>query len=178
MANSPNASELNIDAFKSNFETGARAYLFYFEPNFPTFPGAVTFPNARFLVKTANLPSSTIEENITNWQGFDYKTAGKRTYNNLSVTFNVDVNAYIRKQFLAWQDWILNPKTNKHAMPSEYFKEQSLYLLNPKTFITSLVYNLQFAWPSNVGDLQLDMSQTSDFATMDVEFSYTYFTYA
>ncbi|MFA5025026.1 MAG: hypothetical protein WC503_00765 [Candidatus Shapirobacteria bacterium] len=175
MANTPNANELNIDAFKSNFETGARAYLFYFEPNFPAEISLV--PNARFLVKTANLPSSTIDENITQWQGFDYKTAGKRTYNNLTCTFNVDVNAYIRKAFLAWQDFILNPKTNKHAMPSEYFREQSLYLLNPKTFTTSLVYNLQFAWPSEVGDLQLDMSQTTDFATFDVTFSYTYFTY-
>lgn len=176
MANTPNASELNIESFKSHFETGARAYLFYFEPQFPA--TVSTMSNIRFLVKTANLPSSTIDENITQWQGFDYKTAGKRTYNNLTCTFNVDVNANIRKIFLGWQDLILNPITNRHAMPSEYFKEQSLYLLNPKDFSISLVYKLQFAWPSEVGDLQLDMSQTTDFATFDCTFSYTYFTYA
>lgn len=176
MANQPNASELNIDAFKTQFETGARSYLFYFEPNFPA--GVPTLNNARFLVKTANMPSSTIDENVTQWQGFDYKTAGKRTYNNLTCTFNVDIYANIRKSFLMWQDLILNPINNRHAMPSQYFKEQSLYLLNPKDFTTALVYTLNFAWPSNVGDLQLDMSQTTDFATFDVEFTYTYFTYA
>jgi len=171
--NVPTASELNIDAFKTNFETGARSYLFYYQPNFPL----TKMDSSRFLIKTATLPSSTIDENIVAWQGFDAKFAGKRTYNNLSVTFNVDVNAQIRRIFLQWQDLILNPKTNRHAMPNEYFRDQELYLLNPKDFTTSIKYRLKYAWPSTIGDLQLDHSQTSEFASFDVEFAYTYFEY-
>jgi len=183
------AGKYNIDSFKQNFETGARAYLFEYSPTFPTGTGGFTTgltsilgggvssigdTNAMYLVKTAVLPSSSFEEILTPWQGFDYKSPGKRNYNNFTVTFNVDRYANIRKAFLAWQDLMLDPKTNSHALPSAVFKDQTIHLLGlDLTYI--LTYTLKHAWPMEVGDLQLDYSQTGDFATFDVTFSYTYF---
>jgi hypothetical protein len=172
------ANEFSIDTYKQQFETGARSYMFYFEPQFPRDLGVtLDKPNARFLVKTATLPSSSVEEMITPWQGFDYKTGGKRMYNDLMCTFNVDLNANVRKAFLKWQDMILDPQTNKHAYPSQYFTVQNLVLLGLQ-FEPILTYKLHFAWPGEVGDLQLDYAQTTEIASFDVTFKYTYFTWS
>jgi hypothetical protein len=119
---------------------------------------------------------SSFEEILTGWQGFDYKTAGKRIYNPFVVTFNTDLEAKIRKAFLAWQNLILNPETNHHALPEAYMKEQSINLLG-LDFETILRYKLQFAWPMEVGDLALDYMNTTDFAQFDVTFNYTYLLY-
>ena len=172
-----NPNELSIDTYKQQFQTGARSYLFYFQPVFPSGISVPQNPEARFLVKTTSLPMSSVEEMITPWQGFDYKTGGKRMYNDLTVTFNVDLNANIRKAFLAWQDMILDPQTNHHAYPEQYFTEQDLVLLGLE-FTPILSYKLHFAWPGEVGDLALDYSQTAEIASFDVTFKYTYFTWS
>jgi hypothetical protein len=176
-----NAAEMNIDTFKTKFKTGARPYLFYFEPHFPTTlggnVGTQMDPNPRFLVRSSALPTSAIEEIRTPWQGFDYIQGGKRTYGDLTVSFHVDLKATIRKFFLAWHDKILDPKTNIHAFPDEYMKDQTITLLG-LDFQPILSYHLWYAFPSDVGQVALDYGSAGDMANFDVTFKYTYFTWS
>lgn len=173
-------SEFSIDTFRTNFQTGARSYMFVYEPQWPTvipatYPMSVT--NAKYLVRSSSLPSSSFDELLVSWQGFDFKQAGKRMYNDFTVSFNVDLKAGIRKNFLAWQDLILDPKTNAHAMPDQYFRDQTITLLGLDFDVNGiLTYDFKYAWPKDVGDLTLDYTN-SEMAMFDVTFAFTYFTW-
>jgi hypothetical protein len=160
----------NLDDFKSNFETGARAYLFYVRPVFPNALGFTA--QATYLVKSATLPASTLEEIPVNWQGADYKIAGKRTFAPWAITFIVDKQALIQKYFLDWMNNILDPTTNIHGMPGQYFQTQEVWLLG-NSGQPILKYQLKYAWPQEVGAVSLDYA-TNDLATFDVNFSYQY----
>ena len=166
----------NIENFKANFDGGARQYLFYF---LPTFPGGVSAPDmekASYLVRATSLPETTLEEIVVNWQGYDFKMAGKYTYADFTVTFNVDVNAEIRKGYENWMELIHHPETNVHSYVSEYMITQNLQLLgydgNP-----IMTYQLHNAWPKTVGAVTLEYA-TNDVAQFDVTFSYQWHTTA
>jgi hypothetical protein len=160
----------NLDDFKSHFETGARSYLFYVKP---VIPRALNYTSeATYLVKSTSLPASTIEEIITQWQGADYKIAGKRTFAPWAVTFIVDRKADIQKYFLNWMNLILDPTTNIHGMPSEYFQTQEVWLLG-NSGQPIIKYQLKYAWPQEVGAVTLDYTN-NDLAQFDVNFSYQY----
>lgn len=164
----------NIENFKANFEGGARQYLFYF---LPTFPGEVEAPDleqASYLVRATSLPETTLEEITVNWQGYDFKMAGKYTFADFTVTFNVDIEADIRKAYEGWMELIHHPETNVHSQVSAYMISQNLQLLgydgNP-----IMSYELHNAWPKTVGALTLDYA-TSDVAQFDVTFAYQWHT--
>jgi hypothetical protein len=71
------------DGFLSNFKAGvngnfARAYLFYVK--FPN-SGPVNLPeNQVFLVRSSNLPESTIDPIVVPYQGMEYKIGSTHTY--------------------------------------------------------------------------------------------------
>jgi len=167
----------NLEGFKQGFRDGARANLFYYIPNFPAGVSGAESNRAMFLVKTASLPATTIEEVAVNWQGYDFKYAGKHTYSDFSITFNVDAGAGIRMVF---EDWINermhNPETNQYHAYSDYMVDQKMQLLGyDGTPITE--YTLHDAWPKEVGAIELDYS-SNEIATFTVNFAYSYHTYS
>jgi hypothetical protein len=165
---------LNIDVFKDKFKTGARSYLFYIVPSFPAGLTQNVQEDAKFLVRSSSLPSSNFDEMITSWQGFDFKTAGKRNYDQWTVSFTVDKDAKIRAAFANWMDLILDPLTNRHAYPDEYMVPVQTVTLIGLDLTDLMAYNLYYAWPSSVGEVSLDYAN-SDFAMFDVTYSYVYF---
>jgi hypothetical protein len=168
--NAPSA--LNIRDFLDKFKTGARSYLFYMTPNLPDTMGLDE--GGTYLVKATSLPSSNFDDITASWQGFDFKTPGKRTYDTWNVTFNVDMNATIRKAFLAWQNIILDPTKNIHSLPSTYMRDQEVSLLG-LNLQPILTYTLVKAYPSALAEVSLDYGD-SNFASFDVTFTYQYFT--
>jgi len=168
------AIALDVETFRQRFQTGARTYLFYMVPTFPSLPGVMAQEDAMFFVKSTSLPTSSFEELVASWQGFDYKAAGKRTYDNWTVSFNVDKNATIRKTFVNWMDLILNPKVNKPAPAETYMRPQRVHLLGLDTFEPAMTYTLIAAWPSQVGEVTLDYADSA-YASFDVTFTYLYF---
>ena len=88
----PDVRSFNIEAFKAKFGDGAKSSLFYFQPQWPVgLNPDLTQEDAIYLVKTAQMPSTALEEVTLNWQGFDWKFPGKHTYTDFVVTFNVDL---------------------------------------------------------------------------------------
>jgi hypothetical protein len=167
-------ARFDIDSYRANFQGGARQYLFYFKPNFP---GAVAGANpeiATFLVRATTLPETTSEEITLNWQGFDMKVAGKYTYADWTVTFNVDMDAKIEQMFHNWATLIHDPTTNVYSKPTDYFADQQIELLgidgNPV-----MKYKLIGAWPKSIGQSTLDYS-ANDVLQFDVNFTYIYHT--
>lgn len=163
----------NIDAYRANFQGGARSYLFYFKPLFPAEVNGDT-EKSTYLVRTTSLPETSIDEIPLSWQGFDFKVAGKYTYSDWTVTFNCDANANILGTFHDWAKLIHDPTDNKATLPSVYMKDQQLELLNLQGEpITK--YKLFGVWPKVIGNSSLDYSQ-NDVVQFDITFSYLYHT--
>ena len=178
----------NLDDFTSVFEGGARSYLFMYIPTFP-FPQEIKLETylditgdeesiddlkdskmISYHVRSTTLPESNVEELILNWQGLDFKVAGKRSYLDWTITFNVDINYEIREDFEQWVDKISSK--DGHGDIKQYMQDQTLYLLNGEGTKVSTV-KLVDAWPKNVGAVSLDYS-AMDIAQFDVTFSYQY----
>lgn len=162
----------NIESFKANFEGGARSYLFYF---LPRFPGGGTDEKITYLVRSTSLPETTMEDITTNWQGYDFKMAGKYTFADLTITFNVDKDAYIIKKYEEWMKKIHDPVTNKHSLISEYMvPQQRLQLLDYEG--KKLVdYVLHHSYPKMMGAVTLDYA-TAEVAQLEMTFAYQYHT--
>ena len=169
-------SDFNLEGFKSNFGDGARGNLFYYIPNFPDGVTAkdITTEKSKFLVKATSLPATTLEEVTVNWQGYDFKYAGKHTFSDFAVTFNVDIKAGIRMTFENWVNLAHNPETNIYGEFKTYMKNQTLQLLGFNGNVI-MEYTLFDAWPKEIAAVTLDYSAT-DIATFDVTFTYSYHT--
>jgi hypothetical protein len=162
----------DIDSYRSNFQGGARQYLFYYKPVFPGGVDGADTEIATYLVRTASLPETSTDEIVLNWQGFDYKLAGKYTYSDWTVTFNVDVDAKILKMFNNWASLIHDPTTNKYNLPKDYLVDQQVELLDlAGAPITK--YKLFGAWPKMIGNSSLDYS-ANEVVQFDVTFTYIY----
>ena len=164
----------DIESFKSNFEGGARSYLFYFRPNFPSGVSVTSTDKVTYLVRTATLPATTLEEGIANWQGLDLKFATKSTFEDMTITFSVDIEAKVRK---VWEDWmrlIHDPVTNRFGRLGDYLADQRLQLLDYDGTVV-MEYILHMAWPKTVGSVTLDYAST-EVAQFDVTLSYGYHT--
>ena len=161
--------QFNLDAFLSNFKGGTRANWFYF---LPTFPFGGNAEQTSYLVRSTTTPSVTYEEMIASWQGFDAKYAGRKTYEQFTVTFNTDINADVYKSYNRWSDQIRNSETGAYTLPDAYFGDQVLQLLN-NIGAPIMTYTLIDAWPSLVGGAALDY-QNGETLQFDVTFSYQY----
>jgi len=157
----------NLENFTANFSGGARSYLFMYEPSFPE--GSLS-DTRRYLVRSTTLPDSNIEELILNWQGLDFKVAGKQSYSDWTITFNVDQKYNIRNDFELWMNNISN--RDKYGKMKDYMQDQNLLLLDYEGNRIGSV-KLFNAWPKSVSAITLDYS-AMDVAQFDVTFSYQY----
>lgn len=171
----PDANAFNIEAFKAKFGDGAKSSLFYFQPQWPGALGALADVNqqdAIYMVKTAQIPSTALEEVVLNWQGFDWKIPSKHTYTDVVVTFNVDLKAKIRMTFENWSNLCHDPKTNFFNTHDVYMADQRLQMIGYDGQVI-LEFVLHDAWPKEVSQITMDYAST-EIATFDVTFTYSY----
>lgn len=169
----PEVGSFNIEAFKARFGDGAKSNLFYYQPAWPASLGSViTQEDAMYLVKTATMPSVTLEEGMLQWQGFDWKYPSKKTYGDVTINFNVDKSAKIRMNFEKWANLIHDPKTNFWNYHNVFMVDQRLKMVGYKGEVI-LEFVLHDAWPKEVAQISMDYGST-DIATFDVTFSYSY----
>ncbi len=164
-----------IDGFKANFRDGQRSNLFYFLPSFPAdvISGDMNNDRSVYLVKSANIPSTSLEELALPWQGFDFNIAGKHTFEPMTVTFNTDYKALLRLNFEKWVKKIHNPVTNEYALINEYMLDQRLQLLDYNGEPV-LEYILHDAWPQSLATATLDYA-TSEITQWDLTMRYSYY---
>ncbi len=128
-----------------------------------------------FYVRSSSLPESTFEEITTGWMGHEYKMAGKQTFNDWSVTYNVDKNGLLLRKFYNWQKIIHDSELNTYGKPVIYMTDPEVHLLGYDSGETVCVYKLYGAWPKTIGQVQLDYGN-NDIATVDITFAYQYHT--
>lgn len=122
-SNTPNFNSRTLEDFKARLiGGGARPNLFECEINFPTFSTAsqTTGGNntdvtrsvselTRFMIKSANLPASSVGVIDIPFRGRNLKIAGDRTFDVWTITIINDIDFTIRTAFEKWMNAI-----NKH----------------------------------------------------------------
>ena len=122
-SNTPSFSSRTLEDFKARLiGGGARPNLFEVELNFPPFATASSSSNnensdntrsaselSRFMIKTANLPASTVGVIEVPFRGRNLKIAGDRTFDVWTITIINDVDFTLRTSFERWMNAI-----NKH----------------------------------------------------------------
>ena len=161
-----------ISDFKSKLTGGgARPNLFEVEL---AFPNAVAIENdvlqkARFLVKAAALPSSTINPIEIPFRGRILKIAGDRTFETWTITVINDVDFVIRSAFEKWMN-VINKLDDATGLqnPDEYQKAAMVHQLDRDGGILRS-YKFWDIFPTNLSTIDLSYETTDTLEEFTVE---------
>ena len=186
--NPPKTADRTIDRFKSRLSGGiARPNLFEVVL---TFPEDVVDPSvndldakARFLVKGANLPASTVTPITIPFRGRNLKIAGDRTFDVWTVTIINDTDFALRGSFERWMNSIAQVSTNAgNTDPLDYQTDAIVHQLG-RAPVTGgagaqesgvdqpILRSYQFhgIWPTNVSAIELSYDNTDAIEEFTVE---------
>ena len=158
--NPPKTADRTIDRFKSRLSGGiARPNLFEVVL---TFPDEVVDPSvndleskARFLVKGAALPASTVTPINIPFRGRNLKIAGDRTFDVWTVTVINDTDFAIRSAFEKWMNTINRVSDNTGATdPALYQADAYVYQLD-RSGDTLRKYHFYDVFPTQVAPIEL-----------------------
>ena len=165
----------NINQFRGELEQGgARAALFEVVLTPP--PGGLLngLEKSIFMVRTAQLPSSTVSTLTPSYFGRQIKLAGNRTFEDWTVTIINDEDFLIRN---AMEEWLASINSHEGnvtqlgAGASEY-KAQAQITQYSKTGAPLRTYNFNGLFPTNIGEITMDWSTTDEIETFDITFAY------
>jgi hypothetical protein len=136
-SNTPSFNSRTLEDFKARLIGGAaRPNLFECELNFPTFATESQQQEnttdvtrsvselSRFMIKTANLPASTVGVIEVPFRGRNLKIAGDRTFDVWTITVINDVDFTIRTAFEKWMNAINKHDDNSGLInPSQYQRD-------------------------------------------------------
>jgi hypothetical protein len=186
--NPPKTADRTIDRFKSRLSGGiARPNLFEVVL---TFPEDVVDPSvndldtkARFLVKGANLPASTVTPITIPFRGRNLKIAGDRTFDVWTVTIINDTDFALRGSFERWMNSIAQVSTNAgNTDPLDYQTDAIVHQLGrapvsggggaqesgvDQPILRS--YQFHGIWPTNVSAIELSYDNTDAIEEFTVE---------
>ena len=198
-----------ISEFKTKLiNGGARPNLFLVRLNFPQTlseiadigpidSSEVLGDRSQFLVKTAQLPASTIGTIDVPFRGRMLKVAGDRTFEPWSVTVVNDGEFGIRKAFETWSRGI-NALTENvsqlgygddnpgYCVDLEVFQlsrdgktpnktPQSINAAGVDGMDVSRAYKFYDAWPSSLSAIDLSYESNDQIEEFTVEFQYNYY---
>jgi hypothetical protein len=198
-----------ISEFKTKLiNGGARPNLFLVRLNFPTTlnqiadispidSSASITERAEFLVKTAQLPASTIGTIDVPFRGRMLKVAGDRTFEPWSVTVINDGEFGIRKAFETWSRGInaLTENVSQLGYGDDnpgYCVDLEVFQLSrdgkspnktPQSITAAGVdgmdvvrsYKFYDAWPSSLSAIDLSYESNDQIEEFTVEFQYNYY---
>jgi hypothetical protein len=172
----------NVDEFRTNLAfDGARPNLFEVNLTFPGFValGALAGSQARFKVKTAQLPGSTIGTVEVPYFGRQIKVAGNRTFAEWSVTILNDEDFVLRNAFEAWHRGI-NENTqnlrNSAAVNTNFggYGADAQVWQYGKSGSLLKEYLFVGLWPSDIAAIDLDWGSNDTIEEYSVTFTYQY----
>jgi len=179
----------NADQFRSVLvDDGARPNLFEVELGFPSYVQNVA-SLARFMVKTAQLPGSTLGSVPLQYFGREVKVAGNRTFADWTVTIINDENFAIRNSMDAWMRGINNNVTNLRSNSARNTSSGGRLIGNTggyasdatvtqyrKTGGTAKRYRFVGMFPIDITPIDLDWGSNDTVEEFSVTFQYQYWT--
>jgi len=165
---------LGVDDFKAKLRGGgARSNLFKATINFPGY-AAGDVELTSFMCKGAQLPQSLIEEVPISFRGRILKIAGERSFEPWSVTVLNDTDFGTRDAMERWMNGINGHTTNVGLVnPVDYQADLIVEQLDRDG--TSIKrYDFRGAFPTNVGEIDLDYDTAGQIEQFIVTFAYQY----
>lgn len=184
----------DFETYRNMFDGGQKQHMFFINFNFPsdtlgflssfvklpalakstsTFGFGSDYLKYPYLVKSTNLPGLTYEEHVVKYGGISYKIAADRTYNDWSITLNIDKKSDVLNKFYDWFGKMYDNMSGTSFPAKFYMVDQEAFLLNGTGDIVS-TYKFKYTYPKSIGDVTLDYG-SSEIATVDIIFSYAYF---
>ena len=167
----------NIDTFKANLAGGgARANQFRVIFNRPpTLAGGLSIVRSSFLVRTGQLPGSSVGEVVVPFRGRNLYLAGDREYETWTTTVLNDTDFMIRNAMEDWNNGMNNYEdgvglTNVADYTADLIVEQ---LDRDDTVIKS--YILRNCFPQAITAIDLSFDTTTEVETFDITWRYTHF---
>ena len=170
----------NVQDFRTSMQfDGARPNLFEVELSFPSAAqNGIAASASRFMVKSAQLPGSTIGIAPVYYFGREIKFPGNRTFADWTVTIINDENFLIRNAMETWMNAI-----NSHAGNVRNAVNQTTYSANglvkqfgKKTASTNPVpikaYSFIGMFPVDVAPIDLDWGSNDSIEEYTVTFAY------
>lgn len=183
---SPGSRTLND--FKNRISGGgARPNLFECEITFPAnlelgFGGNVLEDVTRFLIKSAQLPASTINVIDIPFRGRNLKIAGDRTFDPWTITIINDTDFKIRNAFEKWMNYMNKHEDNSGELnPENYQRNMKVYQLGKAAINGDLssakdikvlkAYEFYGTFPTSISaiDLSYDQADTIEEFTVDLQ---------
>ena len=161
-----------ISDFKSKLTGGgARPNLFEVVLAFPNDIGidSGVVDNARFLVKAAALPASTISPIDIPFRGRILKIAGDRTFETWTITVMNDSSFEIRSAFEKWMNYMNKMDDGTGSTdPTTYQKDAIVHQLD-RTGEILRSYKFWDIFPTNISTIDLNYETTDTIEEFTVE---------
>jgi hypothetical protein len=172
------AFQKSITDFKATLQGGGvRPTMFQVEL---TFPASVTpdtnlaTQEGQFLIKSSQIPASTVGSIPVPFRGRQLKVSGDRSFADWSTTVLNDTTFTLRKAFEKWAELIQN---HNYALGSasldEYFANAIVRQLD-RDGRQLRAYRFEGIWPTNVGEIALAFDQYDTVEEYDVTFAVQY----
>jgi len=184
---------LNVDQFRSQLTGGgARANLFEVKLRSPDGID-LDVETTSFLVKTAEIPGSTITPIIIPFRGRQVKISGDRTFDPWTVTVLNDSKFRIRRSMEEWMNYMNNHQDNAgNSDPISYSADLEVRQLRREGEGTGagggsggtaidengkpLLYKFRGAWPSDLGPISVSFDNENQIEEYQITFQYQYWT--
>lgn len=166
----------NINQFRSELVgDGARPNLFEVKINASSISGGVPI-ETKFMVKSAQLPGSTVGTVPLFYFGRELKFAGNRTFPDWTVTVINDETFAVRNFFEKWLNGINSHVTNLRAgngTPSSYTADLEVSQYGKRSATEEIKkYRFVGAFPTDVSPIDLDWGANDAIEEFTVTFAY------
>jgi hypothetical protein len=169
----------NLNDFRSQLALdGARPNLFEVEMNLPILAQQGNSLNKmKFMIKSAQLPGSTVGTVPVFYFGRELKFAGNRTFPDWTVTIINDEDFSIRNSFERWMSLINSHAGNERSQstytPADYTTNMSVHQYS-KNNVNGKIKSYKFvgAFPTDISPIDLDWGSNDAIEEFTVTFSY------
>jgi len=190
------AVKSKISEFIQQIGQGVKPNMFYVEIPFPTsstgLSGGTVQPEetelTNLLCKSAALPASNLGVIEVPFRGRTVKIAGDRTFDTWTATFFNDKDMKVRGLFEQWLEAInthdgnyaplFTPSTGSDGYAQTIKVKQLEKNSSAEPTSSSILreYTLQYAFPTNVSQIDLAYDSNDQIEEFTVEFQYSYWT--
>ncbi len=170
----------NVNQFRTQLSgDGARPNLFEVRLNFPSYVTGRSSAQLKstFMVKTAQLPGSTLGSVPVNYFGREVKVAGNRTFADWSVTVINDEDFLIRNAMESWVRGINDNVTNlrsTRARTSQSYGVDAEVIQFSKDGRQLKKYKFVGMFPTDIAQIDLDWGSNDTIEEYTVNFAYQY----
>lgn len=170
----------NIENFIQKFAGGGvRTNLFEVVGNVGPVDGELEQLN--FLVRTAQLPASSVGVVEVPFRGRNVKIPGDRSFADWSISVLLDQDFTLRDSFERWSSLINQHVDNSSAFTVQpiggagIYQNWQVYSLD-RQGIRRKGYNFVGCWPSEIGTVDLNNDPTTGIGEFPVTLTYQYWT--